>query len=237
PGPMLPSCPLRMKILRNPRRAMLRSTSAKYMVMTSGRTDIVPRNCAVCAGHCVNLMVGKSSPAVRAATRSAIPEMMMESDPRGLWGPWNSRLPSGRIARRQRDTTSATSNPTVSSNRFGLTELLSPDTSPLTPPTIPGRASPASNRSLLLICVICALPQNCLKANVRFRELSMLIFLAQMLVALFGFTYTETFQHVQCIEVRDDLMRRARSRSGMAPPQTNSIIRTYTCELRDLWLN
>src|ERR1700756_2509969 len=48
------------------------------------------------------------------AKRSAIPEMMMESDPSGLWGPWNSRLPRGRIAKRERDIRSATSNPTVS---------------------------------------------------------------------------------------------------------------------------
>src|SRR5205807_7886635 len=63
--------------------------------------------------------------------------------------------------------------PTVSSNRRGLTE----PSSPATAPTMPGRASPASSRSLLLISVLCLLPQNCPQANAGFRGLSTPIFL------------------------------------------------------------
>jgi hypothetical protein len=48
---------------------------------------MVPRKFAVCAGHWVNVTVGNSSPFVRAATRSEIPEMIMESDPKGLCDP------------------------------------------------------------------------------------------------------------------------------------------------------
>src|SRR6266481_3885260 len=93
------------------------------------KSEVVPRKCAVCAGHWVNWIMGNSNPPVRAATCSAIPEMMMESDPRGLWGPWNSRLPSGRIARKWLSTTSASSKPAVSSNRFGFKERSSPGAS------------------------------------------------------------------------------------------------------------